>query len=245
MRVYLATQILSASVGTTLKEFGPETASGTSDFCLMMDKFFDCLNVRNPDEWKSKGKDYLKPYESPNDERLKENEKGEKAFLDQFLSYLEKWKKSIDDRKGEFTTTDRNNMFLSQQTYEGLQMTVHSLKEIVPFLLANDLQQKWNNFFQGVNSHLQSLKEIVPFLLANDLQYVLSERFCQDDLENYFGRQRAIQRRNENPNVRNTLVNDNNIKSGFENGPIEGGNVRPAETIDFEISESPSKKAKL
>ena len=215
MRVYLATQILSASVGTTLKEFGPETASGTSDFCLMMDKFFDCLNVRNPDEWKSKGKDYLKPYESPNDERLKENEKGEKAFLDQFLSYLEKWKKSIDDRKGEFTTTDRNNMFLSQQTYEGLQMTVHSLKEIV------------------------------PFLLANDLQYVLSERFCQDDLENYFGRQRAIQRRNENPNVRNTLVNDNNIKSGFENGPIEGGNVRPAETIDFEISESPSKKAKL
>ena len=151
----------------------------------------------------------------PNDERLKENEKGEKAFLDQFLSYLEKWKKSIDDRKGEFTTTDRNNMFLSQQTYEGLQMTVHSLKEIV------------------------------PFLLANDLQYVLSERFCQDDLENYFGRQRAIQRRNENPNVRNTLVNDNNIKSGFENGPIEGGNVRPAETIDFEISESPSKKAKL
>ena len=114
-----------------------------------------------------------------------------------------------------FTLTERNNKFLSQQTYEGLQITVHSLKEVV------------------------------PFLLKNGLDYVLSERFCQDDLENYFGCQRAIQRRQDNPNARNTLVNDNLIKSQYDIKPIQG-NVRPSENIDFDIfSDMPLKKAKF
>ena len=36
-----------------------------------------------------------------------------------------------------------------------------------------------------------SLKGVVPYLLKNGLKYVLSEKFCQDDVENYFRRQRA------------------------------------------------------
>ena len=86
-------------------------------------------------------------------------------------------------------------MFISWQTFEGLQVTVHSFKEVVKFLLEN-----------GVN-------------------YVLSERFCQDDLENYFGRQRAIGRRKDNPSVRDIGYNDNTIKSQFSVRPI-AGNVR-------------------
>ena len=30
-----------------LKEFGPPAASGTADLCEIMDKFFDCVNVRS------------------------------------------------------------------------------------------------------------------------------------------------------------------------------------------------------
>ena len=56
-------------------------------------------------------------------------------------------------------------MFISHQTYEGLQTTVYSFIEVC------------------------------KFLLQRGVPYVLSERFCQDDLENYFGRQRAIGRR--------------------------------------------------
>ena len=40
-----------------------------------------------------------------------------------------------------------------------------------------------------------SLKGVVPYLLTKGLKYVLSKKFCQDDLENYFGRQRAISRK--------------------------------------------------
>ena len=47
MRVNLAAQVLSDTVGNVLHQFGPPEATGTANFCLMMDKFFECLNVRN------------------------------------------------------------------------------------------------------------------------------------------------------------------------------------------------------
>ena len=102
MRVRLAAQVVSDTVGKVLNEFGPPEAAGTAQFCLMMDNFFDCLNVSNRKEWQEKQKDFLKP--------------------------------------------------------EGLQITVHSFKEVC------------------------------KFLLEHGVPYLLSERFCQDDLENYFGR---------------------------------------------------------
>ena len=76
-------------------------------------------------------------------------------------------------------------MFISWQTYEGLQITVHSFKEVC------------------------------KYLLHNGVKFILSERFCQNDLENYFGRQRAIGSRKDNPSVKDVGYNDNTIKSQF------------------------------
>ena len=47
MRVRLAAQVLSETVGSVLNQFGPPEAAGTAKFCIMMDKFLDCLNVKN------------------------------------------------------------------------------------------------------------------------------------------------------------------------------------------------------
>ena len=197
MRVYLAAQVLSETVGNVLNQFGPPEASGTANFCLMMDKFFDCLNVRNTVEHEHKRKPFLKPYTSVDDERF--------VWLDNFLDYFHLWKESIEERPGDFTQNAKARMFISWQTFEGLQVTVHSLKGAIKFLLEN-----------GVN-------------------YVLSERFCQDDLENYFGRQRAIGRRKDNPTVRDAGYNDNTIKSQFSVRPIAGnvqGNISKFNNID-------------
>ena len=98
-------------------------------------------------------------------------------------------------RQGNVTQNDKSNMFISCQSYEGLQVTVHSFKEVCKFLLE-----------QGIS-------------------YILSERFCQDDLENYFGRQRAIGHRRDNPTVRDAGYNDNTMKSQYSVRPI-AGNVR-------------------
>ena len=205
MRVNLAAQVLSDTVGNVLKQFMQPEAEGTANFCLMMDKFFDCLNVRNKKEHEQKKKPFLKPYESVNDERFE--------WLDSFLDYFRLWKESIEERPGDFTQNAKSRMFISWQTYEGLQVTVHSLKEVV------------------------------KYLLQNGVRYVLSERFCQDDLENYFGRQRAIGRWKDTPNVYATGYNDNNIKSQFSVRPI-AGNVRGAAGKFNHIDNTPLPKRK-
>ena len=114
-------------------------------------------------------------------------------WLDSFLLYFKKWKESIDNRNDRnYTANAKANMFNSLQTYEGIQITIHLFKE-------------------GCR-----------FLLENGVPYILSERFCQDDLENYFGRQRAIGSRRDNPTVRDAGYNDNTIKSQYSIRSIVG-----------------------
>ena len=205
MRVNLAAQVLSDTVGKVLSEFGPPEAAGTARFCLMMDKFLDCLNVRNTVEHELKRKPFLKPYTDCSDERF--------SWLDTFLEYFSLWKESVENRPGNFSQTAKSKMFISWQTHEGIEVTVNSFKEVV------------------------------RYLLENGVKYVLSERFCQDDLENYFGRQRAIGRRKDNPSIRDVGFNDNTIKSQFSVRPI-AGNVRDGLGKFNVIDETPLPKRK-
>ena len=46
----------------------------------------------------------------------------------------------------------------------------------------------WQSY-EGLRMSVLSLKAVVPYLLNNGMKYVLSEKFCQDDIENYFGKQ--------------------------------------------------------
>lgn len=43
----------------------------TEIFVRNFDRFFDCLNIQSTDEWIRRRKPDLKPYSSPNDDRLK------------------------------------------------------------------------------------------------------------------------------------------------------------------------------
>lgn len=132
------------------------------------------------------------------------------TWLESFLDYLDNWKASIERRPGSFSPKERGMMFLSHQTYEGIKMTINSFKECV------------------------------IFLLQHGVKYVLSERFCQDDLENYFGRQRAIGRRQDNPRVFDVGYNDNIIKTQYSIRPISG-NVQAGEKWN-QISDQPLPK---
>ena len=121
-----------------------------------------------------------------------ENDERFTWLVDTFLKYFSDWKQSIQDRPGNFTDNARANMFLSWQTYEGVKITVHSSIELT------------------------------KFLLQNDVPYVLTERFCQDPLENYFGRQRSLGRRKDNPSLRDFGYNDNTIRTSKIFRPIAG-----------------------
>lgn len=69
-----------------------------------------------------------------------------------FSAYLDQWKANLTNRSG-FSKEEKQTMFISSQTYEGYQITINSL----------------------VN--------IVQFLLNAGFSYVLTERFMQDVLE--------------------------------------------------------------
>ena len=75
-------------------------------------------------------------------------------LLHTFLPYFTNWKESIVSRPGIYTKNDKARMFLSWQTNEAILITTHSSIELVKFLLQNNVKD------------------------------VLTERFCQDPLEN-------------------------------------------------------------
>jgi len=53
-----------------------------------------------------------------------------------------------------------------------------------------------------------SLTELIPILLSiPGVSYVLTEKFCQDPLESYFGKQRYRGGWNDNPSVKQYLEN--------------------------------------
>jgi hypothetical protein len=126
MRVNLAAQVLSASVAAVMNAFSPPDTAATAKLCEMMDSFFDCLNVRSTSEHQRKRKPFLAPYTSTQDARFQWLESD-------FLGYLRDWQQSIKDRPGDFTKNARSKMFLSWQTYEGLQITTHSAIEATRF----------------------------------------------------------------------------------------------------------------
>ena len=84
-------------------------------------------------------------------------------------------------------------MFISHQTYEGLIITV------------------------------KSIVEVIRFCLDNGFEFVYTERcFMQDVLEQYFGLQRSMGRRSDNPTVYAFGYGDNSARTHRNNGMVKG-----------------------
>ena len=87
--------------------------------------------------------------------------------------------------QGQFTADACALMFLiilSWQTFEGIQIIVHSIVEVT------------------------------KYLLGQRMEYVLTEHFCQDPVEEYLGNQRMLGRRCDNPDIQTFGYNDNTIR---------------------------------
>ena len=128
MKVNLAAQVLSDSVASAMEIYFGEDYFETINFIRIMNKFFDCLNVRHKFEGRNKRNNNLKPYEDPNDDRLK-------WLLNDFLGYFEAWRDSVEGRDGNFTASQKSSMMLSHQTITGLKISVLSIVECVKHML--------------------------------------------------------------------------------------------------------------
>ena len=182
MNVRLATQCLSESVGKILKSRYAESTA-TDELCLNMDKFFDIMNIRNESEGVKKRKPFLNPFRNINDERFS-------WLQDEF--YLENWKSSVEKREGNFSRAERNKMFLSHQTYEGILISVYSIIESV------------------------------KLLIQDGMKFVLTERFNQVVAEENFGSHRGVGRCNENPSLYQFGYDSNTLIMARSIVPMKG-----------------------
>ena len=65
---------------------------------------------------------------------------------------------------------------------------------------------------EGIKISIYSLFEVVKFLLENVVSFVFTEKFNQDTLEEYFGKNRSLGQRNDNPDVYQFGYNSNTIR---------------------------------
>jgi hypothetical protein len=82
-------------------------------------------------------------------------------------------------------------------------------------------------------------------LSQNKGAFLLSERFNQDPLESFFGKQRARGGRSDNPNVRNFLYNTQAIRVQRSTAFGDGGNVKKRKlnlSADYDELSQPLKK---
>ena len=68
----------------------------------------------------------------------------------------------------------------------------------------------------------------------HNVSYVSTKRFCQDPLENYFGKQRSSAARKDNPSLYDFEYNNNTIRNQKVFKPIATGNVHDQQ-IYFKI----------
>ena len=86
------------------------------------------------------------------------------------------------------------------------------------------------------------------FLLGEGMEYILTERFCQDTLEEYFGNQRKLGRRSDNPDIRLVGYNDNAIRIqrsiSCQSGNTRGRKDKSKAWVNVTDDPVPRKKSK-
>ena len=125
----------------------------------------------------------MKPFRYANDSRFS-------WLLLTFLKYFENWKNNLE--KLGLSNSEKNRMFVSQQTYDGIRITTHSVI--------------------GVTKHL----------LNAGMPFVLTSRFNQDCLEEQFGLQRSLGRTSTNPSVFQIGYQSNILRMQRSVGPATG-----------------------
>lgn len=103
----------------------------------------------------------------------------------------------MQKREG-FTKAEKGMMMLSKETIEGLKIT--GKLTLITYLV----HRTEISCLIAAKSFLEATRYL---LHQPGVQFVLSERFCQDPLESFFGNQRARGGRNDNPTVRQFLDN--------------------------------------
>lgn len=160
----------------------------------------------------------------------------EQWLKETFLGYLDDWEKSVKAREG-FSAAQKTAMLLSAETRLGLRIT----GKLVCTLLKLVHVYTPPHSFPAVNSFI----EMVEYLFTiPDVSLFLSNKICQDPLENFFGQQRQRGRVNENPSAKEFLKNTQALRVIQNTCKSVRGNCRGGTTDKENFSNTPLPKRK-
>ena len=89
--------------------------------------------------------------------------------------------------------------------------------------------------YEGLKITVNSIIESTQFRLQHQVKYVMTERFCQELLENGFDRKRSLESSKDNPSIADFGYNDNAIRNQKIFKPIVHGNV--TDTVVISLTE--------
>jgi hypothetical protein len=89
--------------------------------------------------------------------------------------------------------------------------------------------------------------EMIPFILkVKRVKFILTEKFCQDPLESFFGKQRMHGGANDNPTVAAFLKNSASLRvqGSVALKPVRGNCRRGKQKRDIDVDDTPLPKRK-
>ncbi|KAK3925947.1 Transposable element P transposase [Frankliniella fusca] len=204
MKVALAAQVLSRTVANDIAGQGWPKTSEIVEFIRKTTDWFDLLNGAFSTQGQKKNNPRLNAYTLRDLQDFENNVEGNRfqELLD-YLKYHNEWQEEVRKLKEIQSTSLMSE--LGVQPLEAIDDgSFHALAEsMVEDCEKEDFSKHLlpKQTILGINMSTQSFIKAVTFLLSNGAPFVNARTFCQDILEQNFGKQRMAGGGSSNPNV--------------------------------------------
>ena len=152
-----------------------------------------------------------------------------------FLNYILEWEKEAN-AKTEFTASKHKKMQLSKETRDGLKMT-----STLYYFASESIYASLHILIITV---ALAFCELGPKMLSiPGVRFLLTERFNQDSLESYFGKQQARGSYCDNPTVDQFFDNNNALRIINQlHLDLPGSNIRGRQRQQYADMDTPLPK---
>ncbi|XP_052126892.1 uncharacterized protein LOC127750159 isoform X2 [Frankliniella occidentalis] len=196
MKVKYAGQVMSNTVSLDLLSQGWPEVVETAHFIKKVNDWFDCLNGAHSSVAKKKNNALLAPYTSKDDERFQ--------LLSEFLTYLDDWESEARNPNASIcsnATVDDSVANLGELEESEIDEGGALPEEETPATMRTLSKQT----ITGIKMTTLAFEPMVKFLLDEGVTFINARVFCQDPLEQHFGKVRAGQGGSTNPNLHQSL----------------------------------------
>ncbi|XP_052127944.1 uncharacterized protein LOC127750386 [Frankliniella occidentalis] len=212
MKVHLAASVISKTVANDISSQQWPNTSKLVDFLLKTNNWFDLLNGASTSHGARKNNRRLDPYTQSDLDDFKNNSPTSRfKELFDYLDYLNAWEEEITQKKLQGANMSMMSELGVQQLEE---VSFHALEE------SKNEESEFDSkcllphqTLLGIEMSTRAFVGAVSFLIGEGISFVNARSFCQDPLEQNFGKQRQGGGGSSAPNVQQYYFKQRNIST--------------------------------